>query len=435
MLVAMACYFSAFFGVFQYDDYQVIVDYAGVHSWQAWLNGIGHGIRPLLKFSYMLDWALDPGTFSFHLTNLLIHLACTWLVYRLAAAFVQRHPRLKSVPDVPLFTALLFAVHPVHTEAVTYISGRSVSLMTLFYLGALLGYINGREHHKPWQLYLLTPLLFALALGVKETAVTFPFALLLWDACSGGLKGAIRRQWPTWAVLLAVALLFLFNDSYQTQMRYSANFNDLMGNVATQLNGFAWLARQWLLPLWPNIDPDLPVLHDLSAAVLPLAFLPVLCLCAVWAWRTRPWLTFALGWAILQLLPLYLLLPRLDIANERQLYIVSGPLLLALCIELALPLRTAHFRHLAATLMLVLAALTIMRNLDYASEVALWQATAKLSPDKARVHNNLGYAYLLDDRDADARREFERALQLDPEFGKARNNLERMESMQPGIAQ
>lgn len=428
-LALLVCYFNAFFGVFQFDDYNVIVYYPPVHSWQAWVDGLGHGIRPLLKFTYTLDWMLDLGTASFHFTNILIHLANAWLVYRLCGEFVRHQAQHVQLRHAPLFAALLFAVHPVHTEAVTYISGRSTSLMTLLYLGALLAYVTGRAERRNLRLYGVTPLLFLLALSAKETAITFPLALLAWELCCGGTwRAAFKPQWPSWVILLAGVLFFIFDDSYFSQMEHSAQLNTLGGNVATQLMAFAYLLRQLALPLWLNIDPDLPLLHDLSEAVLPPLFFFAICLLILIFRNRRPWISFALAWAIIQLAALYFLLPRVDIANDRQLYLASWPLLFVLAIELTLlPLRLPVLKAAAAMLLLVLAMLTVMRNQAYESEIALWEDTVGKSPMKARVHNNLGYAYRLALRYEDARREYTVALRLDPQLRKARYNLERVE--------
>lgn len=432
-LTVLACYLNAFSGDFQFDDYNVIVDNLHTHSWDAWSAGLSHGIRPLLKFSYTLDWTLGLGLAGFHLSNLLIHLGNTYLVYLLASAFVRHQVQHEHLQHVPLFTALLFIAHPAHTEAVTYICGRSISLMALFYLGALLSYVTGRTRHNNIYLYVATPMLFVLALSVKEIAVTFPLALLAWELCCGGRwKTALKPLWPSWAVLLIGALFFLFNDNYLVQMERSAELNSMQGNIATQLLAFAWLMRQWTLPLWLNIDPDLPLQHDFSGAALPLLFFVAVCALTFIFRRKRLWISFALAWAVIHLVALYLFLPRVDIANDRQLYLASWPLLLALCIELALLLRAPTFRLTAAALVLAFTALTVARNQDYTSEIALWEDTVSKSPHKARVHSNLGYAYLLAHRNEDARREFTVALQLDPHYIKARNNLERLKSEMPG---
>ncbi len=371
---------------------------------------------------------MDTGVVGFHLTNLLIHLANTFLVYLLAREFVKQQWQHAQLRLAPLLTALLFAAHPIHTEAVTYLCGRSTSLMALLYLAGLLCYVTGRTQHNKFYLYFATPLLFMLALGVKETAVTFPLALLLWElGCGGRWQTALKQLWPSWLVLLMCALYFLFSESYVSQMQRSAEFNSLQGNLATQFAAFAYLMQQWALPLWLNIDPDLPLLPGISAGRLPLLFIIALLAIMLGCRRKRPWISFALAWVMLQLIPLHVFLPRIDIANERQMYLAEWPLLLALNIEMMLWLDGRIFRLAAVALLLALASLTVLRNQVYLTEIALWEDTALKSPHKARVHNNLGYAYLLAHRNTEARREFNTAMQLDPQLDKARFNLNRLD--------
>lgn len=431
LLAVCLAYGNVVFTPFQFDDYKVIAYNPGVHSWEAWQQGLTHGIRPLLKASYTLDWTLGLGAVGFHLSNLVIHLLNGWLVYRLSRHYCARH---RDLPDaLPLFVALLFVLHPAHSEAVSYISGRSSSLMSLLYLLGLLAYTHGRQHTSTLHLHLLTPLCFIAALLCKETAVTFPFALLLWERFAFDMRShTFKAQWTSWAVLLAAALLFLFSEAFQSHMLRSAQFNTLGGNLATQAKGMLWLLQQWALPLWLNIDPDLPLYRNVSAAPLPVFAVMMLVGIAWWLRKQRPWWSFALAWAILQLLPLYVLLPRLDIANERQLYLVGWPLALALGIELFRQLKAEHARLALLALLLAAALLTVQRNLDYRSEITLWQATAQRSPNKARVHNNLGHAWLLTGNNEAARREFERALQLDPQHVEAAGNLLKLENKKAG---
>ena len=419
----MLCYANALNGEFQFDDYNVIINNSRVHSWGDWLHGLSHSIRPLLNLSYTINWTSGTGVIGFHLTNILIHLANTFLVYLLAKEFIRPQIQADALRHSPLIAALLFAIHPIHTEAVTYICGRSSSLMALFYLAGLFTYISGRNQQSNLKIYFLTPLFFMLALSVKETAITFPLALLLWEyACGGKWQSALRPQWPGWLVLILSTFIFLFSHSYWSQIERSAQFNSLQGNAATQIYAFSYLLRQWALPTTLNIDPDLTLQHDFSASLLPLILLASIFVLMLSCWRRHPWISFSLAWAILQLIPLYLFLPRLDIANDRQMYLASWPLLLALVIELTLRLNRRALQISVASLMLILASLTILRNRDYATEISLWKDTVKKSPDKARVHNNLGYAYLLAHCDNQARREFAAALQLDPDNYKARFN-------------
>lgn len=432
VVAVFAAYANALlWGVFQFDDYNVIIGNPAVHSWQAWWADVGHGIRPLLKLSYTVDWSLGWGASGFHLSNLLIHAGNTLLVWRLSAAFLRQSGRLvASARLVSTTTALLFALHPIHTEAVSYISGRSSSLMALFYLGGMLCYLAGRQRHSRWYLHLATPLLFVAALAVKELALTFPLALLLLHIASGGAwRTVLARTWSSWLVFFASLVYVLQDASYSVHLLRSLAAHEGWSNLTLQANALIYLLGQWWWPLWLNIDPDLRGAEVISsvklggviAAVAGTAML-------LGRLRSHPWLGFALGWVLLHLLLVYLVTPRIDIANERQLYLVSWPLLMALTAEMALWLSSRQFVALSALLLVACTTLTVLRNLDYRSELALWQATVALSPDKARVHNNLGYAYELAGRHAAARRHYLKALALDRQNFKSSYNLKTLDA-------
>lgn len=431
-------------GTFQFDDYNIIVYNARVHSWQTWWDDVGHGIRPLLKLTYTFNWTSNfgggaPNTISFHLTNTVIHLGNTLLVFALTKKFVQHHAAalanaatLPSISRIPFIAGLLFAVHPIHTEAVTYISGRSASLMTLFYLAGLLVYIIGREKNSHWYTLVFTPLMFIVALSVKETAVTFPLALLAWELClaENALQNIKRHQWTTWLVLLLGIFIFIVSEHYFSQMERSAAFNTLSGNLATQCIAFTYLMQQWFLPLWLNIDPDLKPVQDFSGLAPQLVFLGGSIALMLLTFRSRPWIFFGLAWTFIQLFPLYIFLPRIDIANDRQMYLVSWPLVMALAIEMSIWLKLKTLAFTTAALVLTLSLLTLQRNHQFRSEISLWQSTAQLSPNKARVRNNLGYAYMLAGQKDAARAEFLAALKANPAYYKARNNLARLDATQ-----
>jgi hypothetical protein len=452
-LAVLLAYANVWSGVFQFDDYNVIVDNASVHSWASWANlGIG-GIRPLLKASYVLNWTSGGGLVGFHAFNLLVHFANTWLVFSLIRAWIEgqsdarwpdseaRGPLGTVAGGLPLWSALIFALHPAQTEAVTYICGRSTSLMALFYLGGVACYV----HTNGWRKRVLPAVLMVMALAVKETAVTFPAALLVWDLSQGrGLREALRKQAVVWSLLLMAGVFFLLSERYVHQMQASIEFNSLSGNVATQAHALMYLARQWLVPWWLNIDPDLPVYRAMGDGSFTQLAALAFALCWVGAaaalWRRRPWFGFALVWAFLHWVPLYLLLPRLDVANDRQLYLAVWPLGMAVVVELSrlsansrramgdphIDARGAFYIPLCSAVCIALATLTLLRNHDYRSEIALWEQTVTLSPQKSRVHNNLGYAYREAGRLDDARQEYLRALWLDPDNVKARLNLRRL---------
>jgi len=147
-------------GIFQFDDYNVIVDNPNIHTWHSWLNNLGHGIRPLLKFTYTLNWTSGTGIFGFHLMNITVHIVNAVMIYFLSLRLIGRFTNITSGRDAAFITAILWALHPVQTEAVTYICGRSTSLMTMFYIGSFWAYIHGTGEKRRFWFYIVSPLLF-----------------------------------------------------------------------------------------------------------------------------------------------------------------------------------------------------------------------------------------------------------------------------------
>jgi tetratricopeptide (TPR) repeat protein len=251
--------------------------------------------------------------------------------------------------------------------------------------------------------------------------------------------------------LLALAAVAAWSvPTYRRLVAASLDTRGLVANLVAQVDGIAYLVTGPLLCLRVNIDPEVPLTAFGPHWWLAAAALTAVALAAAAglsarsparppaAWRA-PLVGFALAWFLLHLAPTNSLLARFDLANDRQLYLaLVGP---ALLVAAALPAwRARRGRRVAtgrpatppagvlalvpaALLAAVLGAATIVRNRDYGSEVALWEATVRTSPAKARAWNNLGYAYEQAGRRADARRAYERALSLDPDHYKARSNL------------
>jgi tetratricopeptide (TPR) repeat protein len=403
-LIAAAAYLPSLGGVFHFDDYNVIVHYDTVHSWQALFERAGLGVRPLLKASYTLNWTLG---FGFSLLNVALHATNAALLFLIGEALFRDR-------RAALVAALLFALHPAATEAVTYISGRSSSMMAVFYLGAILAYLHGAR-------WWISSLLFVCAVATRETAVTLPAALLLCEVCRRTpWREIARRQWAHWSLLAAGAVFLLFNQRYFDLVAYGYGERSLAENLITQAGGVSYLVLRLISLQGYNIDPALPTLTEWSPAVFFQALL--LCLLVVLGianLRARPWIAFGILWFFLQLAPTNSIVPRLDVANDRQLYLASWGLFLAAGIQL---------RNLGRTfwgfVLLLFATTSVARQVDYWSEISLWESSVALAPWNARGHNNLGYAYQLAGRTEDARREYRAALTFEPRHAKARLNLE-----------
>jgi tetratricopeptide (TPR) repeat protein len=432
-------YINSLQGAFQFDDYNVIVNNPLVHSWSAWLADLPHGIRPLLKLTYTLNWTMGWGVFGFHLFNLAVHAGNTLLVYAIAGRILREQTATLSRPGTQMaafLTALLFAVHPVQTEAVTYICGRSTSLMALFYLAGFYAYQCGVEENRRALIYLAGPVFFVMAILTKEVAVTLPAALLLWEACrrdrdrdKGKRAALLRRQGIYWFILGILLAAMLFHPRYGGLLQFSAETRSLRQNILSQIKGIHYLFSRFLWLPGLNIDPDLPVISRwtplLSLQAVTLSFTLVLGMVTV---KKKPWLGFGILWLFLHLLPTNSFIPRLDIANERQLYLSGFGLYLlagqgATRLWERMPRRRSLVCWGLALVFFVLITATIQRNNTYRNEIALWQDTVRKSPYKARVYNNLGYAFFLAGRYGEARQAYTVALRIKPDWTLARNNL------------
>jgi tetratricopeptide (TPR) repeat protein len=424
-------YLNSFGGVFQFDDYNVIVDNGGVHTWAAWLAGLPRGIRPLLKFTYTWNWTSGLGLFGFHLVNMTLHAANAVFLFLLASRVCGPSASRFSA----LLPALLFAVHPVQTEAVTYISGRSVSLMAFFYLGSLLAYLRGRERGSRLLLYLASPVLFLLAAASKEVALTLPVALVLCEAVRrerSGWRDTFRAQAVHWGILAALAVLFLAHAGYGRLLEACFDIRGAAANLLTQVHGIGYLLSRLAMPWALNIDPDLPVFSGGSPVLLPEALLlAALLAVGIVGLKNRSVAGFGILWFFLHLLPTNSFIPRLDVANDRQLYLASWGLFMAGAAEADLlrgKWRARSVTAVATVLVLALGALTVSRNRVYRSEVALWEDTARKSPRKARAWNNLGYAFQQAGRLSNAEAAYLRALEIDPGYALASGNLRGLKS-------
>ena len=416
LAAAVLAYFNALLAGFQFDDFNIIVDNSAAHTLAAWWHGMP-GIRPLLKLSYVLNWLADPGPAGFHAVNVVLHLCNIVLVWRLTGHFPvpAGWAGEQSQRRARILATLLFALQPIQTESVTYISGRSMSLMAVFGLGGLLCWLEAPAKLRPRLWRALALALFAAAILSKEVAVALPLTLLLFRR-HGRLAPLV------FAALALAALFMLFG--YQRLLSEPMP-RTLAANLLSEVNAVYYLLGQLFQPQALNIDPELPELSSWSLlSLVQIAGLTVVAGLAWLARKTRPWFGFAVGWLIVLLLPTHSLIPRLDLASERHLYLAAlGPFWLVAIAGSALLDGRWRWRGVMLALTLTGMTYTYLRNLDYRDEISLWRQTVTVDADNTRAWNNLGWAYLLANRRAEARQAFERTLQLEPGHAKARRNL------------
>ncbi|NOT22806.1 MAG: tetratricopeptide repeat protein [Nitrospiraceae bacterium] len=441
-VVTAATYAGALQGTFQYDDLYTILINPHLDRWGTFVGHLDHMVRPVLYGTYLLNRSFngnDPA--GYHLLNLSFHMGSGLFLYA-----ILRHAVTEKTRHIPFWTASLFLIHPIQTEAVTYISGRASSLMAFFYLFGFLLYIKASESPHAVivrRLYLFGAVLsLLLSLGSKETAVTFPLLLLLWDGLIRRLRGAsfrsaiLSNHLPFWLVLVAVGLWAFVHPRYSALAQFSLGIRPLWGNFLSELHAATYAVLLFFCSWRQNFDHDVPQIHSLLQWPLPLELLAWsgLAVVAVVSVRRLPLLSFGIGWFILQMLPTTVI-PRNDLLSERNLYLASIGVLLVtvvLCSRVVqwlmtvLPYpRVVRFgtNGIALTFVLLLCFFTYQRNILYHGEVSLWSDAVGKSPHKARPHNNLGHAYAMQGNWDRAIEEFRTAAQLDPAYGPAQKNL------------
>lgn len=423
MLGTIAAYANGLAGAFQFDDWNVIVNNPAVHSFAAWWETMP-GIRALLKATYVANWTSGFGVVGFHVVNVALHTVNALLVYVLMQRLLPlMDVRATAVGSLAFWIAVVFALHPAQTESVTYISGRSGSLMASFYLLAIIAYLESR---RTWSAALLV-----VALLCKENAWTLPAALFLIESLRPDFRWSqtLRRVAPHLLVLVGLAVAVLLIPSYCRLLGASLETRSLGANLLSQIDGQWYLITHPLLGLVLNIDPDIPeqtawALHLVEKAAVLLVLIAV----GVAQWRKRPWLGFGLLWFFVHLLATNSFLPRTDVANDRALYLaLLGP---ATMVVVALYRVLSKSRALAAVavLAIVLGVHTVQRNADYRTEIGLWEVTAIASPHKSRVWNNLGFVLHQAGEIIRARYAYEVAIELDPENYRAQVNLGSLEA-------
>jgi tetratricopeptide (TPR) repeat protein len=401
LAAAIWAYDPVMHGQFLFDD--TVLPFALPNATAPFLDWV-HGVRPVLMASYWVNARLsgdDP--YSYHLFSLTIHLAAAALVFLIVRRLLEwsQAPAARRTL-LAGFAGGLFLLHPIQTESVAYLAGRSEALSVMLLLAAYAVFLYRRRAAITWGIMLLVLALFGLAVLSKEHTVVLPALLLLTDFWwNPGLsfRGA-RANWRLYAPLAlgaagAVALFWkaiLYSPSAGFGLRGVSWYQYLF----TQGRALFVYPAEFLLPVRLTADWDFPVSHGIfdHGAIFGLIALVALA-AAAWHYRRRfPLACFGFFAYLVLMSPTSSILPIADPLAERRLY--TGMLgLLLIVVDLAGRIRTDS-RKLAAALvalLLVAAAITHARAAVWADPLALWQDTAAKSPHKRRVLFQLASAY------------------------------------------
>ena len=409
-VLILIAYANTLFSPFNFDD-QALLQQVILNDPNGFYQIWPLRYRHLLYFSFNVNHSLSGlSPFSYHLTNLLFHFLTSAVVLLIIFKTLDKNTQWgsKTVLGLSVTTALLFALNPLHAEAVTYISGRASGIGAFFYLLGLLFFILGSERNRITPLfYLLTLLAFSLALLSKETALTFPLAVFLYDLCF--MK---NENWHPFKnrllfIYLPLCILVFAFFALSPAIRNSTLdwFGKMDGNYAlAQGRILAYAFKLCLFPINLTFNYDFPGNWLAFSRFTSVAIWLVLVFTVLKNFRRiSPVVVFSILWFLITLSPTNSFLPRADLLSERNLYLPSlGPtfLMAYTFYHLFFMKRETSKQGLIilVTLFLLLGALLITRNSDYRSNIRLWEDTYKKSPADLQVLHNLSHFYLEDKR-------------------------------------
>lgn len=433
-----AAYSNSFVGPFLFDDVARIAHDPKIRSaWPPWpiLNSTN---RPFAMITFTWNYAAHRyDVTGYHVTNLVIHILAALVLQGIVRrSWLHCYPQ-KQMQALGLSTAvaLIWAVHPLNTQAVSYIVQRLESLMSLFYLLTLYCFLRAQQSR--WQLiwYLGSIVCCSIGMGCKEVMVTAPIVVLWFDRSivAHTWSELARRRWFYYVSLAASWLVLVwamvhFQGDYRSGALLSVK--DVgpwtyLTNQAAVITHYLQLA---LLPINQCAYYAWPVEHSLVKLLPYLVLVGGLALTSLWLSYARPALGFVAMSFFIVLAPTSSIAPIIDLAFEHRMYLPLTAVVTLVCLLVGRALKVLNpssdsvplSRMLSANLAVLIAAAalawtTYARNEVYSGAQAFWKDVTIKAPQNVNGWLGLGSAYAEEHDNAEAETCFREALELAPD--------------------
>jgi Tfp pilus assembly protein PilF len=455
VIVCVVVYFNSLFNGFVFDDRGTIVENKYIvnliENLPSFFNSsyfkiaeLEESYRPVATFSYHLLYAIfELNPFGYHLGSLILHILNVILVYALMN-LVQNNKTSSLV------SALLFACHPVLTEAVNGISFNEDLLATLFFLLSFIFYIRLNPEDKKIKIsyFLLSLIFYLLGLLSKEMAITLPAVIFLYDIIIRQTPGAdgfviqviqsLKHRFFLYLGYAAVGIFYLcLNFVIIVKPTEGQHFTDSgIGErllyLPYQIFNFIRLA---ILPI--NLSADYVYSYPKNFFALVNIFSVIVVTAIVISsfaiYKKSKVVVFGIWWFLITLSPVYNLIEIFNPVADRYLYLP----LVGFCMVISMVFTDLMNRRLnlaprkskivmlslIIALLAIYSTMTIARNRDWKDGLSLWSKTLETAPNSATAHGNLGHAYLEHDLVEEAIHEFNAVLRIKPQSYKAHYNL------------
>ncbi len=439
-IAALVAYHHTFAVPFLFDDVGSIAQNPTIrHLWPVGealsppKGGLTVSGRPALNLTLALNYAMSGTTVgSYHVVNLVIHILAGLVLFGVVRRTLVRAPPQagfgRAALPLALVVALIWTLHPLQTEAVTYVIQRAESLVSLFYLLTVYCFIRGVDSPILWRWQVMAVGACALGMASKEVMVSAPLIVLLYDRTfvAGTFRSALRQRPRFYLALFGTWLLLGSLVTSAAGRGGTAGLTTTVTWWAYALTQCRAIVRYLRLSVWPN-----PLVFDYGVGVVKNAgevsgqalMLILLLAGTVVALRRWPAIGFAGAVFFMVLAPSSSVIPVVtQTMAEHRMYLPLAAVVVLLVLGLY-----ALFGRRCVPLSLIWATvlgwLTVQRNQDYQSELTLWRDTVEKCPDNSRAQSSLGSVLLFNlGRVSEAMAQFEHALRLQPDNADALNN-------------
>lgn len=398
--------------------------------------------RPALLTVFSLEWHIwQDWSTGFHFVNTSIHIANAILLFFLLFKIFNRK-------TLALFTSLLFLIHPLQTESVTYVNSLGDSLSVLFILLGLRSYLKFSQTSvkKSDSLsYIFTNLFFILGLMSKETAIIFPALVFMVEFFqsknqNASLKTRLLNAWKNTWPILSIALIYLLLRATALNFKNSFNLydeqNDFTSNFFVRVLTFFKIAVIYIkllfYPVGLHMERSIAIAAKFSWDIVIGALISTtLGLSALKFYKKNPMFTFGILWFFIGLAPTSnILVPINGLLYEHWLYFPMIGFWLAIFSILVYFIQTIKWKYIwipafaGMTLWFgFLSVQTINRNSQWRDPITFYNQTLKYSPNSYRLINNLGMAYADTRQNDKAIETYEKAITIDPNNPVSYHNL------------
>lgn len=453
VVAVVAAYATSFAGDFVFDDYKHIVANESIRDLTRLDRALIETRRPVVVLTLAANYAVGGlNPFVYHLTNLVIHGAAAVVLF----ALLRRLLRIVDPEGLPgswreplaLAAAIVWAVHPLQTQSVTYIIQRGESLMGLCYLLTLYAAVRSADVRGGRWWGVLAVAACAVGMGTKAVMVTAPVAVVLldWVFLRRDVGVMLRSRWLLYAGLFATWLVLAMVGVLEGVLDPNPDGARAVGFGYTGVSPLEYLRTQPLVILhylrlvvvpYPLVlDYAWPVATNMAAISAGAVVIGGLVVASLYGLAWRRWWGFAGVLFFLVLLPTSSFVPIKDLAFEHRMYVSLAGVVSVVVFGagglLARVTRGHAQRHLRARQRLlmglgavatVFAVLTALRNLDYRSATVMWADIAEKRPQNARAWSGLGTARAMAGDRRGAIEAFKRAVALNPAEASTRANF------------